>query len=433
MKRLRPAARLYISVVVVAALTIALGLLLDTQPLTPESAVLAVVFGVLVATVNLFPLPFAYKRRMSLDSAVIFAAVLLFDPGIAILIAGLGCFAGDAISSRLRAWSPEMVFNASQTALQAGAGALVLMLAGWDHTQFVHEQGLIRLLMAIVAAFAMYMVNTMLVAGVIGLQSGQAPFSVWRQSTDLIHGEQLSEFALGLLAAVILGRHPWALPLLIFPTVAVYHSLERHVQLRRQTIAAVESMADIVDIRDPYTANHSRRVAEYARELATALGLGPEEIDLVESAARVHDVGKTVVDVAVLTKHGKLTSKEWNQLRQHPITGVQILSRFPQFSLATTYVRHHHERIDGLGYPDGLKGDQIPLGARIITVADAFDAMSCARPYRSALPTPMVLAELALHRGTQWDEHIVDVLVALIESEHIRLPRGVETSRPATI
>nr|MDQ3328398.1 HD-GYP domain-containing protein [Chloroflexota bacterium] len=432
MKRLRPAARLYILVVVVAALISTLRLLVATDPLTPNNAALALVFGVLVATVNLFPLSFAYKRRMSLDSAVIFAAVLLFDPGIAILIAGLGCFAGDAISSRLRAWSPEMVFNASQTALQAGAGALVLILAGWDHTQLVHEQGLPRLLMTIVAAFIMYMVNTMLVAGVIGLQSGQAPFSVWRQSTDLIHGEQLSEFALGLLAAVVLGRHPWALPLLIFPAIAVYHSLERHVQLRRNTIAAVESMADIIDIRDPYTANHSRRVAEYSRELATALGLGPDEIDLVETAARVHDVGKTVVDVSVLTKQGKLTNEEWHQLRQHPITGAQILSRFPQFSHATTFVRHHHERIDGLGYPDGLKGDQIPLGARIIAVADAFDAMSCARPYRSALANSVVLTELRQHRGTQWDAHIVDTLMALVERERILVPRGVETAHPST-
>lgn len=434
MRRLSAAARLYIAVVVLAAAILVVILLLNTDPPIADRAILALALGILVAAANLFPLTFAYKRNVSLDSAVIFAAVLLFDPGIAVLIAGLGCLAGDLSSSRKRAWGlVQIVFNASQTTLQAGAGALVLMLAGWNHARPVTDQGTLGILMAVVAAFVMYIVNTMLVAIVVGLESGQAPLSVWRQSADIILAEQLSEFALGLLAAIVIGPHSLALPLLIFPAIAVYYSLERHVQLRRQTIAAVESMADMVDIRDPYTANHSRRVAEYSRALATELGLRPEEIDLVERAARVHDLGKIMVDAAVLTKRGKLTSDDEHQLRQHPITGAQILSRFPQFSLATSYVRHHHERMDGTGYPDGLKGDDIPFGARIIAVADAFDSMSMARPYRSGLPMEVVLSELALYRGSQWDERIVDTLTTLIEKERILVPRGAKTSHSAVI
>ncbi len=433
MQRLSPAARLYITVIVLVTAILAAVLLLETKPPEADHTVLALALGILVATANLFPLTFAHKHRVSLDSAVIFAAVLLFDPGIAVLIAGLGCLAGDVVLSRARARSAEILFNASQTALQAGVGALVLMLAGWNHTDLVTDQGALRILMTVVAAFAMYMVNTMLVAGMVALRSGQAPLSIWKQSSEIIQAEQFSEFALGLLAAIVLGPYLLALPLLIFPAIAVYYSLERHVQLRRQTIAAVESMADMVDIRDPYTANHSRRVAEYSRALATELGLRPEEIDLVERAARVHDLGKIMVDAAVLTKRGKLTSDDEQQLRQHPITGAQILSRFPQFSLATSYVRHHHERMDGTGYPDGLKGDDIPLGARIIAVADAFDSMSMARPYRGGLPMEVVLAELERHRGSQWDEQIVDKLTTLIERERISVPRGVKTSHPAVV
>ena len=433
MQKLSSAARFYITLIVLVTVVLATVLLLGTDPPKATNTVLALALGILVAAANLFPLTFAHKRRVSLDSAVIFAAVLLFDPGVAVLIAGMGCLAGDVLSSRGRARTAEIIFNASQTALQAGVGALVLMLAGWDHTDPVTDQGALRILMTVVAAFAMYMVNTMLVAGMVALQSGQAPLSVWRHSAHLIHAEQFSEFALGLLAAIVIGPHPLTLPLLIFPAIAVYYSLERHVQLRRQTIAAVESMADMVDIRDPYTANHSRRVAEYSRVLATELGLRPEEIDLVERAARVHDLGKIMVDAAVLTKRGKLTSDDERQLRQHPLTGAQILSRFPQFSLATSYVRHHHERMDGSGYPDGLKGDDIPMGARIIAVADAFDSMSMARPYRGGLSMEVVLSELARYRGSQWDEQIVDALMTLIERERISVPRGAKTSHHAII
>ena len=427
MQKLSSAARFYIAVVVIATAILVAALLSKTNPPDADPTLLALALGILVAVANLFPLPFAYRRNVSLDSAVIFAAVLLFDSGIAVLIAGLGCLAGDLISSRKRAWGlVQIVFNASQTALQAGVGALVLMLAGWNHADYVTDQGTLGILMAVVAAFVMYMANTILVAIVVGLESGQAPLAVWRQSADIVLAEQLSEFALGLLAAIVIGPYPLALPLLIFPAIAVYYSLERHVQLRRQTIAAVESMADMVDIRDPYTANHSRA-------LATELGLRPEEIDLVERAARVHDLGKIMVDAAVLTKRGKLTSDDEQQLRQHPIIGAQILSRFPQFSLATSYVRHHHERMDGSGYPDGLKGADIPMGARIIAVADAFDSMSMARPYRCGLSMEVVLSELAHYRGSQWDEQIVDTLTILIERERISVPRGANTSHPAVI
>ena len=427
MQKLSSAARFYIAVVVIATAILVAALLSKTNPPADDPTFLALALGILVAVANLFPLPFAYRRNVSLDSAVIFAAVLLFDSGIAVLIAGLGCLAGDLISSRKRAWGlVQIVFNACQTALQAGVGALVLMLAGWNHADYVTDQGTLGILMAVVAAFVMYMANTILVAIVVGLESGQAPLAVWRQSADIVLAEQLSEFALGLLAAIVIGPYPLALPLLIFPAIAVYYSLERHVQLRRQTIAAVESMADMVDIRDPYTANHSRA-------LATELGLRPEEIDLVERAARVHDLGKIMVDAAVLTKRGKLTSDDEQQLRQHPIIGAQILSRFPQFSLATSYVRHHHERMDGSGYPDGLKGADIPMGARIIAVADAFDSMSMARPYRCGLSMEVVLSELAHYRGSQWDEQIVDTLTILIERERISVPRGANTSHPAVI
>lgn len=415
MTELRSVTKLYIAALGLAVISLALLNLSHARSLSYERGVLAVVCAGLVAVTVLFPVHFAFKTKMVLDISVIFAAVLLFPPGVAMLIAGVGSLVGDVISRR--PWD-EALFNGSQASLQACVGGLLMALVGWNFNDaaFTHPN---QLAMIAVAAAAMHLVSTFSVATIIGLESEHSPLVIWRQTIAFDGVEQFSHLALGLLAAAIIDSHPWALPLLLLPAVAVYRSSERHVQLRSQTLGAVESLADVVDVRDPYTANHSRRVSELARKLAATLGLTPDEVDLVALAARVHDVGKIVVDTTVLTKEGRLTGDEWEQLKQHPVTGAEILSRFPQFSLLTSYVLHHHERFDGAGYPARLSGEQIPLGARIIAVADSFDAMTTARPYRRALPMDVVLAEFAGQREKQWDPRVVDVLLELLFQERI--------------
>jgi putative nucleotidyltransferase with HDIG domain len=205
-------------------------------------------------------------------------------------------------------------------------------------------------------------------------------------------------------------------------------ALVQRLQGRRQTIDALDALVEMVDRLDPYTANHSRRVAAYARELSTELGLSTNEVDLIERAARVHDIGKLVVDRVVLSKAGQLEPAEWQSLEQHPVTGADMLSCFPLLTVASSYVRHHHEAVDGTGYPDRIAGDKIPLGARIIAVADAFDAMASARPYRAALPPELVLREFATKAGTQWDAKVVTTLVSLIDAGRIAFPGTVTTS-----
>jgi len=340
---------------------------------------------------------------------------------------------GMAIASAIRRQAPdEAVFNTAQATLQAGAGGLVLLLGGWDGSVPQFDQPR-RWLLVACAAGAMHLVNTLSVATIIGLQSRQSPLMVWRRNVGLDAVEHLAQLVLGLLTAVVTDGHPWALPLLLVPALAVYRSTERNQLLRTQTMDAVEALADVVDLRDPYTADHSRRVADYARALATGLGLSPDEIDLVERAARVHDVGKVVVDIDVLTKEGRLTADEWEQLRRHPGTGATILSRFPQFALATGFVRHHHERWDGHGYPDGLAGSKIPLGARIIAVADSFDAMASARPYRAQLPLGTVLEEFRRGRGVQWDDRIVAEFLDLVHAGQIAAPQNEPAASPIPI
>ena len=176
---------------------------------------------------------------------------------------------------------------------------------------------------------------------------------------------------------------------------------------------ALNFMAEAIDMRDPYRAGHSRRVAAYSRQLAKAIDLDPDEIETIESGALLHDIGKIGVADAVLLKPGPLDVPERREITRHPSLGARLLGGVSSMTGVVPCVLHHHERIDGDGYPGRLRGDEIPLGARLIAVADSFDAMTTERPYRRAMPIEAAVAEIARVAGTQLDERLATVFVDL--------------------
>ena len=188
---------------------------------------------------------------------------------------------------------------------------------------------------------------------------------------------------------------------------------ERLQSTYRQTL---EALARTVDQRDGMTGGHSLRVADYSRVLGTRI-LGNEGrlLQVVEYGALLHDIGKIAVPDAILRKNGPLTDEEWLVMRRHPELGYEILYGIAFLTDSLPIVLHHHERYDGDGYPAGLKGDAIPIGARIFAIADAFDAMTSDRHYRRALPLDQTVEELKRHSGTQFDPAVVDVLEDVAE------------------
>lgn len=174
------------------------------------------------------------------------------------------------------------------------------------------------------------------------------------------------------------------------------------------------TLAAALDARDPYTAGHSLRVAEYAVEIGRLAGLPEEDIDDLRKSALLHDIGKIGIRDAVLLKEGRLDEEEWGQIKEHPVLGETILKQIEPVDAMAPFlpgVRSHHERYDGGGYPDGLKGEEIPLFGRIIAVADAFDAMTSDRPYRKGLDKKTAIRILEEGRGTQWDPHFAQLFV----------------------
>ena len=181
----------------------------------------------------------------------------------------------------------------------------------------------------------------------------------------------------------------------------------------------ITSLIKSLEAKDPYTEGHTQRVCEYAVMLAQKLNLPLEEIDRIRKAALLHDLGKIGIPDSILHKKGKLTPEEFNMIKQHEIVGAKILEHIKEFKDIIPYILYHHERFDGTGYPYGLAGDMIPLGAQIIAIADAFDAMITGRDYKKAYTIKEAVQELEKNKGSQFNPHLVDSFIEALKERHL--------------
>ena len=194
----------------------------------------------------------------------------------------------------------------------------------------------------------------------------------------------------------------------------------------RMSMQIVQTLVKTIDAKDSYTNGHSARVAQYAVMLATRMGFNEEELGRLEYTALLHDVGKIGVSDAILNKKGKLTEEEYAIIKEHSKVGAQILSTITELPDVAVGARCHHERYDGKGYPDGLKGEEIPLFARIIAVADSYDAMTSKRSYRAALPQEVVRQEISQGIGTQFDPRIAKLMLMIMDEDKAYELREIE-------
>ena len=185
-------------------------------------------------------------------------------------------------------------------------------------------------------------------------------------------------------------------------------------QLQRACYQSLLALANALEAKDPYTRGHSERVGLRARRVALLLGLSAADAHTVGQAGLLHDIGKIGVPEAVLAKRGPLDVEEWAMMRRHPVIGAQIVAPFEFFAAGAVAIRHHHERFDGSGYPDGLAGDRIPRAARIVAVADVYDALTTDRPYRAALLPEHALAVMRADAGRTLDPEAVEALLVVL-------------------
>jgi HD-GYP domain-containing protein (c-di-GMP phosphodiesterase class II) len=349
----------------------------------------------------------SYHTKTTLGGALLFLMAVLLPPALALLVSGLATLAVLVAQKHHRGlYWVDIITDSCRLALVCLiASALYAGLADLP----------IQLARLGAPALTILLGDIVTMPLSIGPISGDRPLYVIRalyRDLIMVDGPQ---YLLAVPLAVVARQAPSVLPLLLIPFVIVYRVFRSRFHLQDNTRTLLEQMADMVDLRDPYTGGHSRRVAEYSAKILGQLGLNGDDVDLILNAARIHDIGKIGVPDAVLNKPGILTDEERRIMEQHPALGANLLLRYPDFARGVAIVRHHHERIDGKGYPDGLLGQDIPFGARVIAVADTWDALTSDRPYRKGMTSERAAAVLIEGRGTQWSPDLVDALLRALE------------------
>jgi HD-GYP domain-containing protein (c-di-GMP phosphodiesterase class II) len=337
----------------------------------------------------------------------------------------------------------KIVFNVSQRILAISLATLVYQRLGGElPAAYLSETAILSshlvqrdLGLFFSLSFVYFVVSWAAVNSVIVLSSERAFREVWNLNTRGVLMYDLVASMVAILVAWLytrfdlwLGFGSLGLIGVVVPIIAVRHVYGLYHQLEHSGQELLQVMVKAIEARDPYTSGHSVRVSEMSRAVAVELGLPARAIEEVETAALLHDVGKIHEEFApLLRKEGRLTDEETALMQTHSAKSadlVGIISKFHGFIHES--VRHHHERWDGQGYPDGLSGKGIPLGARIILIADTIDAMTTDRPYRKRLPVEVVLAELQKCKGSQFDPELIDVVVASVAVR--RLIIGATTS-----
>jgi len=327
----------------------------------------------------------------------------------------------------------KRIFNVAQMTLAITTAALAYKTFGGPISleSFNIIQTVAPFLLAVVVYF---IVNTSLVSYVVAQVQGEDFVDIWRQIAGGLIAFDIAMSFIALLVAVLYATFgPIVILFAVIPLFGLRYSYGVNIELQRLNTDLLRLMVKTIEAQDPYTSGHSIRVAEAAREIGKLMGVRRRDMRHLETAALLHDIGK--IDVAyseILRQEGGLSDDQRELIRDHPGRGVEIVKSIRSIPPAVLEnIKHHHERWDGKGYPEGLAADEIPMGARIIMVCDTIDAMTTARPYRGALPLSVVREELEKHSGEQFDEEIIDRVLGSDVLDRLYGHMEVERARAA--
>jgi putative nucleotidyltransferase with HDIG domain len=381
------------------------------------------------------------ETRFSLSDALVFTTVVLLGPACAALVAAVDALAASLrFNKRDNLYAFRTMFNMTAAAVSIWFPAHVFLAAGGPSiaaNATADLASLVRPLAMLVAGYSL--LNTGAIAGVIALTTGARVTAVWRENFAWVWvAHAWSGIVAGVIAIYIPHVNVASLVVILavaaigYATVRVYlgkveESTGRLHKLNELYLATIKALALAIDAKDQVTHGHIRRVQFYAVGLARAMGVSDEPtLKGIEAGALLHDTGKIAVPEHILNKPGKLNAQEYERMKSHVTIGADILSGIDFPYPVIPYVRHHHENWDGTGYPDGLKGDAIPLGARILSVVDCFDALTSDRPYRRALTTDASIAILRERSGNMYDPAIVEKFIEIYPA----LTEALEAEQP---
>jgi hypothetical protein len=372
-------------------------------------------FGVLYVVIDSLPVGKSAVRSSGLTVTVTtpaaIASVIVVGPW------GGAVVATAALLDISRIAPVKRAFNAAQLALSGFVAGWVFLLCGGESTLNVDSFPAV-LLPASAAGISYLSVNLLLVGFILVLAESER----WRVIVpDMTARVALPGVAYAALALVIVTLWSTVGPMALFfglvPLLVARWAMNQFAEEQEAYRATIATLVQAVETKDPYTRGHSERVARASVMIGTQIGMAEERLQTLEYAGTLHDVGKLGVPTSVLQKSGKLTDEEFDAIKLHPTRGHDIVREIRFLDEALEGIYHHHERIDGRGYPAGLQGERIPEFARVIGVADAFDSMTSTRSYRSARTVEAAIEELERCKGTQFDPEMVDALIVAVRAE----------------
>lgn len=385
---------------------------------------LLIVFSVLSAIAETFLIPLPKIGAISVSFALTYSAILLTNPLTAAIITALGvAFRFPYVYGKGRVHifnNPiyKTVFNISQSLINAGVAGLIYVYVdrvfNFGFEFFNPLAGAICLIIYLLS-------NSFFMASLMSILLREKLYYIWKNYLlGFINIALVS--LLGIVIAFSYDSYGAGGILLFFiPLMFARYTFKLYLDMRKNYFETLNVLVRAIEASDPYTSGHSMRVSAYAEAIAKQVGLPQSKIDLIKSAALLHDIGKIGIDKNILNKNGKLEKDEFETIKAHPEIGATIIADLSYLSNISDIIRHHHERNDGKGYPDGLSYGNIPLETSILTIADSFDAMTTNRPYRSSLSLESALREIKDNQGTQFNPDIVDEAIVALKKAFFKL------------
>lgn len=365
----------------------------------------------------------ARDGRVSVSFSIWFAGIILLGLPGAAWVTFMSTFSLFAIRRNDPVY--KYIFNAGQFILTGAISGYAYIASGGTPAllsgAIKFPQTLAPLLLC---ASALFLTNTTLTTFAAAFAKSIPFKNVWLMNVRPFILNALAMAVIGIiLAQLYVTVGAGSLILILIPLVIARQTFQVYAKLHGVYLGTVRSLVTAIEAKDHYTKGHSERVANYAVSIARQMHMPEDVVEKLEFAALLHDVGKVGISKSILNKIERLTPDEFKEIQNHPQTGASIIKDIRFLKDSVPIVLYHHERVNGTGYLRGIKGKNIPLAAKILAVADSFDAMTSARPYRPPLDTEMAVNELLVNGGTQFDKCVVDAFLAAMELEHCLTPR----------
>ncbi len=407
----------YVFVIFIAGLSSFIYILLKYRNISLLGTIL---FGLLIFTSDNLSAPLPKTGSVSVNFGISLASLIIFGPSTALIVTLISIFNIKELVKRVPYY--KHLFNAGQYLLSFSVGAVLFELY-YDRSQvnFFYAR---NVWVIILITYIFFILNTVLTAGAISLSSGTNILNVWIFNFAWLIPFQFFLASMALAIAFLYLRYsPFTLIFTSLPLIIAQYTYLLRIKERRTILNSIMQIVKIIEAKDVYTAGHSMRVAAYSEKIARGMRLNEYDIEIVKNLASLHDIGKIQIDLSILNKKKMLTNKDWAEIKKHPVISYEVVKQIDFLKDKAISILYHHERIDGKGYPFGKKGGEIPLFARILSVADSYDAMTTDRPYKKALTDEQSLVELEKNKDGQFDAKVCDVMIGIINAKTSRLER----------